>query len=156
LRNPSLPSSVRNALTYTVCMDDAIAAQVRSIFDKANFLQHLGIQLTATGEGACETTLTVEDRHLQQHGFVHAGVIATMADHTAGGAARAASGERDVITIEFKINFLRPASARKLTCRGKVLRAGKTVIVAESEVFAINDSESKLIAKLTETLAVLD
>ena len=137
-------------------MDDAIAAQVRSIFDKANFLQHLGIQLTGTGEGACETTLTVEDRHLQQHGFVHAGVIATMADHTVGGAARAASGERDVITIEFKINFLRPASARKLICRGKVLRAGKTVIVAESEVFAINDSESKLIAKLTETLAVLD
>ena len=62
----------------------------------------------------------------------------------------------DVITIEFKVNFLRPASARKLICRGKVLRAGKSVIVAESEVFAINDSEPKLIAKLTGTLAVID
>lgn len=137
-------------------MDATAAAQVRSIFDKANFLQDLGIQLTGTGDGSCETTLDVEDRHLQQHGFVHAGVIATMADHTAGGAARAASGEHDVITIEFKVNFLRPASARRLICYGKVLRAGKNVIVSEAEVFAINDSEPKLIAKLTETLAVLD
>ena len=137
-------------------MDDATAARVRGIFDKANFLQHLGIQFTSAGSDSCETTLNVENRHLQQHGFVHAGVIATIADHTAGGAARAASGERDVITIEFKINFLRPASARKLICHGKVLRAGKSVIVAEAEVFAINDSEPKLIAKLTETLAVLD
>jgi len=137
-------------------MDTTAAAQVRSIFDKANFLQYLGIQLTGSGEGSCETTLDVEHRHLQQHGFVHAGVIATMADHTAGGAARAASGEHDVITIEFKVNFLRPASARKLICYGKVLRAGKSVIVSEAEVFAINDSEPKLIAKLTETLAVLD
>ena len=137
-------------------MDNTAAAQVRSIFDKANFLQHLGIQLTDTGYGSCETSLSVEDRHLQQHGFVHAGVIATMAGHTAGGAARAASGEHDVISIEFKVNFLRPASARKLICYGKVLRAGKSVIVAEAEVFAVNDSEPKLIAKLTETLAVLD
>ena len=137
-------------------MDNTAADQVRSIFDKANFLQHLGIQLTAIGDGSCETALTIEDRHLQQHGFVHAGVIATMADHTAGGAARAASGEHDVITIEFKINFLRPASALRLICYGKVLRAGKSVIVADAEVFALNDSEPKLIAKLTETLAVLD
>ena len=137
-------------------MDNATAARVRGIFDKANFLQHLGLQLTSTGPDSCETALTIENHHLQQHGFVHAGVIATIADHTAGGAARAASGERDVITIEFKINFLRPASARKLICHGKVLRAGKSVIVAEAEVFAINDSEPKLIAKLTETLAVLD
>jgi len=137
-------------------MDNTAAAQVRSIFEKANFLQYLGLQLTSSGKGSCETALTIEDRHLQQHGFVHAGVIATMADHTAGGAARTASGEHDVITIEFKVNFLRPATARKLICYGKVLRAGKSVIVSEAEVFAINDSEPKLIAKLTETLAVLD
>lgn len=137
-------------------MEDVIAARVRGIFDKANFLQQLGIQLSGAGNGTCETTLNIDDRHLQQHGFVHAGVIATLADHTAGGAARAASGERDVITIEFKINFLRPAMARRLVCRGKVLRAGKSVIVAEAEVFAINDDDPKLIAKLTETLAILD
>jgi uncharacterized protein (TIGR00369 family) len=72
----------------------------------------LAFSLPEPDQTTCETTLNIEDRHLQQHGFVHAGVIATIADHTAGGAARTASGERDVITIEFKINFLRPASAR--------------------------------------------
>ena len=78
-----------------------------------------------------------------------------MADHTAGGAARAASRERDVITIEFKINFLRPAVGERLRCRAHVLRAGKSIIVSESEVFALKDGEEKLVAKATETLSLI-
>ena len=137
-------------------MDNTAGAQVRSIFDKANFLQHLGIQLTETGQDSCETTLTIEDRHLQQHGFVHAGVIATMADHTAGGAARSVSGEKDVLTVEFKINYLRPAIGDRLRCTASVLRGGKTVIVAEALVYASNAGKETLVAKLTETLFLAD
>jgi len=134
-------------------MSSPIPDNVRSIFDKADFLRHLGIELTAVGDDWCESQMPVADYHRQQHGYIHAGVLATIADHTAGGAARAVSGERDVITIEFKINFLRPAIGERLRCRARVLRAGKSIIVSEAEVFALKDGEEKLVAKATETLS---
>ena len=134
-------------------MTSHVPDNVRSIFDKADFLRHLGIELTAVGPDWCESQMSVRDHHRQQHGFIHAGVLATLADHTAGGAARAVSGQRDVITIEFKINFLRPAVGERLRCRAKVLRAGKSIIVSEAEVFALKDGEEKLVAKATETLS---
>jgi uncharacterized protein (TIGR00369 family) len=83
-------------------------------------------------------------------------VIATLGDHTAGGAARTVTGEKDVITIEFKINFLRPAKSDKLKCVGKVLRGGKQIVIAEAEIFDVDGADGKLVAKLTETLAVIE
>jgi len=131
-------------------------ANVQSIFDKANFIRELGVSVTAAGDGWCETVLTVREQHRQQHGYVHAGVLATMADHTAGGACRSVSGERDVITVEFKINFFRPATGEHLRCRAQVLRAGQSIIVAEAEVFSIEKAGEKLVAKLTETCAAIE
>jgi len=133
-----------------------VAVNVRSIFEKANFIRDLGVTITGVGEGWCESELQVSDRHRQQHGYVHAGVLATMADHTAGGAARSASGAKDVITVEFKINFFRPATGDRLRCRAQVLRAGKTIIVAEADVFSNEKTGEKLVAKLTETCAVIN
>jgi uncharacterized protein (TIGR00369 family) len=130
-----------------------LEARVRSIFEKARFVEELGIKLIKVSEGSVETEVAIRDSFRQQHGFIHAGVIATLGDHTAGGAARTVTGEKDVITIEFKINFLRPAKGNKLRCVGKVLRGGKHIATAEAEIF---DEEGKLVAKLTETLAVID
>ena len=64
------------------------AESVECIFYQANFIRDLNIRLDKVSEGTCETSLVVQERLRQQHGFVHGGVIATMADHTAGGAAR--------------------------------------------------------------------
>jgi uncharacterized protein (TIGR00369 family) len=130
-----------------------LEARVRSIFEKARFVEELGIKLIKVSEGSVETELAIRDSFRQQHGFIHAGVIATLGDHTAGGAARTLTGEKDVITIEFKINFLRPAKGNKLTCAGKVLHGGKQIATAEAEIF---DEDGKLVAKLTETLSVID
>jgi len=130
-----------------------LEARVRSIFEKARFVVELGIKLTKVSEGSVETELAIRDSFRQQHGFIHAGVIATLGDHTAGGAARTITGEKDVITVEFKINFLRPAKGNKLTCVGNVLRGGKQIATAEAEIY---DEEGKLVAKLTETLAVFE
>ena len=127
-------------------------ARVRSIFEKARFVEELGIKLINVSEGSVETELVTRDSFRQQHGFIHAGVIATLGDHTAGGAARTVTGERDVITIEFKINFLRPAKSEKLKCVGKVLQ----IVIAEAEIFDADGQDEKLVAKLTETLAVID
>lgn len=129
---------------------------VESIFYQANFIRDLDIRLDKFAEGICETSMVVQERMRQQHGFVHGGVIATLADHTAGGAARSVSGEKDVLTVEFKINYLRPAIGDHLRCTATVLRAGKTVIVAEALVYASNGGKETLVAKLTETLFVAD
>jgi uncharacterized protein (TIGR00369 family) len=136
--------------------DQAGSEHVREIFYRANFIRDLEIRLDKVSEGVCETSLIVQERLLQQHGFIHGGVIATMADHTAGGAARSISGDKDVLTVEFKINYLRPALGDRLRCTATVLRAGKSVIVAESLVYAGNAGKEALVAKLTETLFLAD
>jgi len=125
-------------------------ADLHAIFAKANFVNALGIRVVHAEGERCETELVVRPDHLQQDGFVHAGVQATLADHTAGGAATLAldAGEA-ILSIEFKINLLRPATGEKLRCVATVLRAGKTVVVAEAEVFAAD----KLCSKATVTLA---
>jgi uncharacterized protein (TIGR00369 family) len=136
-------------------MDPAREARVREIFSRANFIRDLGIDLVRVDDGFCETALIPSERHRQQHGLIHAGVLATMADHTAGGAAGSIlGGKGDVLSIEFKINFLRPAVAERLRCVAKVLRGGKSIVVAESEIFAENDGQEKLVSKATVTLAV--
>jgi uncharacterized protein (TIGR00369 family) len=136
--------------------DQTGSENVREIFYRANFIRDLDIRLDKMSEGICETSIVIQERLLQQHGFIHGGVIATMADHTAGGAARSVSGEKDVLTVEFKINYLRPAIGDRLRCTATVLRAGKTVIVAEALVYASNAGKEALVAKLTETLFVAD
>lgn len=129
---------------------------VRAIFRKAPFIGDLGIELSDLGPGWCETVLPVAPRHLQQDGYVHAGVLATLADHTAGGAAGTVAKENDlVLSIEFKINLLRPAVGNLLRCRATVLRPGRTIVVAESEVFSTADGGGKIVAKAMVTLALM-
>jgi len=137
-------------------LPEDFARRVREIFQQAAFVSDLGIRLADLGPGWCESVLTVAPKHRQQDGYVHAGVQATIADHTAGGAAGTLAAEGDlVLTVEFKINFLRPALGERLRCRATVLRQGKTLNVAESEVFAERDGSEKLVAKAMVTLAVV-
>ncbi|WP_169730682.1 PaaI family thioesterase [Calidithermus chliarophilus] len=103
------------------------------------------------GEGWCQTELEVGEQHQQQDGFVHAGVQATMADHSAGTAATLIGPGQYVLTVEFKINLLRPARGERLNCRVQVLKPGKSLIVVESEVYT-----QKLVSKATVTVAVLE
>jgi uncharacterized protein (TIGR00369 family) len=136
-------------------MDELKESRIRHIFDTANFVQDLGIQLTRVEDDFCETVLVPSERHRQQHGLIHAGVLTTLADHTSGCIARGAVGpDQDVVTVEFKINFLRPAIADRLRCRAQVLRAGKMLVVCEAEVFAEKSAEEHLVSKAMVTLAV--
>ena len=131
--------------------------ELERIFNAAPFVANLGIRLVSFGSGTCETKLDVEPRHLQQDGFVHAGVQATMADHTAGGAA-ATMIEPDhiVLTVEFKINLLRAAKGERLTCQAKVLKPGSRLIIVESEVQCVNDGTAILVSKTTASMAVVE
>ncbi|MCA9937693.1 MAG: PaaI family thioesterase [Anaerolineales bacterium] len=134
----------------------AYAQLVRQLFAQAAFVNDLGIQLTDVGPGWCTSELVVARRHWQQDDLIHAGVIATMADHTAGAAAGSLIRAHEyVLTVEFKINLLRAAQGERLTCRAQVLKPGRTITVAESEVFVHGQGDVKLVAKATVTLMTL-
>jgi uncharacterized protein (TIGR00369 family) len=137
-------------------MDDAKASLLKRIFERAKFVQSLGIELIAFGDGWCETRVAVTPTLEQQHGFVHAGVLMTLADHTCGGAAATVAPEgQDVITVENKVSFLRPATGAALFCRASGLRAGKRLIFTETEVMVERDNKRLIVAKASSTLAVI-
>lgn len=128
---------------------------VRHLFS-APFVVDLGMVLSGHGPGRCESVLELAPRHLQQDGYVHAGVLATMADHTAGVAAATRVGDGEtVLTAEFKIHLLRAARGTALRCVGEVLKAGRRLTVAEATVHAVDDGSERLVAKASLTLAVV-
>jgi uncharacterized protein (TIGR00369 family) len=140
----------------TPVLSDANKRLVEGIFRIATFIGSLGIELTGLGFGWCETKLKVTSAQLQQHGFVHGGVLMTIADHTCGGAALSTIPEgKDLITVENKVSFLRPAPGLELTSRAEVLRTGKSLVFVEAEVFALRDGRHVLVAKASSTLAVI-
>ena len=128
----------------------------RTFFSSAPFMVDLGITPTAVSDGRCETEMVLLRRHLQHTGQCHAGVVTSLADHTAGAAAQTLlSGRAVAITAELKISLLRPAQGDKLVCIGVVIKPGRTLIFAESEVFAVTGGQRTLVAKLSATLAVV-
>ena len=137
-------------------MTDGNRELVEQIFRDAKFVDSLGIELKSFGVGWCETTVKVSPALQQQHGFIHAGVLMTIADHTCGGAAASTVAEdKDVITVENKTSFLRPATALVFSCRAEVLRAGKNLIFVEAEVAVKRNGERLAVAKTSSTLAVI-
>jgi uncharacterized protein (TIGR00369 family) len=133
-----------------------VTKKIDTVFSAAPFVAHLGIELENLGEGWCEAALPLQDWHLQQTGVVHAGVLATLADHCAGAAASTQLAEGEfVVTAEFKINLLRGARGERLCCRAEVLKRGSTLTVVESQVYAESAGRRELVAKLNATMAVL-
>ena len=117
------------------------------------FIRFCGLRAVHAEWGKFESTVTIQPDHRQQDGFIHAGLMATMADHTAGYSAFTIVPQGvQILTIEFKINFLRPAFGEALVCRSRVIREGRQVIVSESEVFDVRDKSETLVAKAMVTL----
>ena len=129
------------------------ADAVRRIFSDAPFVRSLGIELVGVGAGWCEARLSIAERHCQHHGYVHAGVQASLADHSAGAAAATlVSADEQILSVEFKVNLLQAARGEQLECRAAVLKAGRTLTVVESEVRALSAGERRLVSKATVTL----
>jgi len=120
------------------------------------FIEHCQIEGEVIEKGYFQSRVKIEDHHRQQDGFIHAGLMATMADHTAGYAAYSTVTEEfRILTIEFKINFLKPAFGDSLVCRSKVIRGGNQIIISESEVFDVRDKNKMSVAKALVTLMVV-
>lgn len=117
------------------------------------FIAYCQIHTESIQRGFYQSRVDIQEHHRQQDGFIHAGVMATMADHTAGYAGFTTVPEGyQILTIEFKINFLKPAYGEALICRSRIIREGRQILLGESEVFDVRKGEETLVAKAMVTL----
>jgi uncharacterized protein (TIGR00369 family) len=139
--------------------NDATSAdrRIRTSFAKQGLMRTLGATLGEVRSGQVEIVLVPKPELSQQHGFVHAGVVSAIADSAAGYAALSMMPMgRGVLTTEFKINLLAPATGERIIARGRVVKAGRTLTLAQTEVFAENDGKEQLIALLTATFMAIE
>lgn len=139
--------------------DPDFEARVRASFARQSIMTTLGATLMRIEPGLVEIALPFADHILQQHGFVHAGVVATIADSAAGYAGLTLMPPgAGVLTAEFKINLLAPAQGERLIAQGRVIKSGRSLTIAEADVFcetagfAEEGPTRKHAARLTATL----
>ena len=136
---------------------DKIERRVRGSFARQHFMATIGATLDAVRDGEVEIVLPFSAALTQQHGFIHAGAVTTIVDTACGFAALTRMpDEAAVLTTEFKLNLMSPAKGERLRARGKVVRAGKTLVVCLGEVFAEEAGKSKQVALMTATMMVVD
>ena len=151
------PLTCRGGVDRNACMDSE-RERLQSLKEDAvqGFTSYCGLEPVSLDPGRFVTRIRIRDCHLQQDGFVHAGLIATMADHTAGYASYSlVPPDRRILTVEYKINFLSPAGGDYLECRSRVVKPGKTLLVAESDVYAVRGGRPGLVAKALLTMAAV-
>lgn len=113
----------------------------------------LGAELSRVEPGVVEITVSRNDTLLQQHGFLHAGVLTSLLDSACGYAALTRMDDSSgVMSIEFKVNLLAPAAGERFLVRGEVLKAGKTVVVCRGDAFALDRDSPRLIAAMQASM----
>ncbi len=118
-------------------------------------MRTLGASLESVESGRVTITCAADERLTQQHGLLHGGVLASLADVACGYAAMTMVGEdREVLTVEFKINFLKPAKTARLIAIGQVIQSGRTLTICDGTVF--DATREKVLAKMTATIMAVD
>ena len=136
-------------------METAINVEFgRKLLAQQPFSVLLGAQLTVFEPGSAELVIPLRAEHLQQHGFVHGGVLSYAADNALTFAGGSALGPQ-VVTSEYKINYLRPANGECLVARAVVVYAGKTQAVCRCAIFAVKEGQEILSATAQGTIARL-
>jgi len=131
--------------------------RIRESFARQDYMATIGAELTSVAPGAVEIRLVVRPGLLQQHQFVHGGVVSAIADSAAGYAALSLLDEgQDVLTAEFKINLLAPAQGEHLVARSRVIRSGKRLSVCAADVFGVTGGKEACVATLLGTIAHRD
>jgi uncharacterized protein (TIGR00369 family) len=126
-------------------------AVVRASFARQTFMAALGARLERVVAGEVDIGVPFSAAHAQQDGFLHAGVLASVADSACGYAALTlAPPAHEVLAVEFKINFLRPATAPRFLACARVLRRGRTLTTCFAEVFAVDGR--RLVATMLSTI----
>jgi uncharacterized protein (TIGR00369 family) len=132
--------------------------EIKQSFARQTIMKLIGGELTRVEPGIIEITLPYRSDLTQQHGYVHAGIITTIADSACGYAAYTLMPPNsDVLAVEFKVNLLRPAKGEAFRARAEVLKSGRTLTVVRADVHALGGSEQHaLVAIMQGTMMRLD
>lgn len=131
----------------------SIETRIRDSFGKQTMMQTLGAQLDSVVEGRVVITAPILPTSLQQQGAGHAGLAFSIGDSAAGYSALTMMADgAEVMTVEMKINLMAPAIGDRLVAEGRVVRAGRRIVVVAADVFAEADGARKHVAMLQGTM----
>jgi len=130
--------------------------RVHESFARQGAMALIGAELVALTPGHCDLALVPRAEVSQQHGYVHAGIVAALVD-TAGGYAGYTlfPDDASVLTVEFKLNLLAPATGDRIVAEGSVVRPGRSIVVTSGEVYAEAGARRALVALMQQTLMVM-
>jgi len=127
--------------------------RIRQSFAKQAFMSFLGAELAAVVQGGVEIRLPFSPNLTQQNKYLHAGAITAVLDSACGYAAlTVAPDDKEVLTVELKVNLLAPAAGEVFVARAQVKRAGRTLTVCTADAFAINRGKEKAVATMLATI----
>ena len=130
-----------------------IFTKVAKSFESQAFMRTIGAKLDSVDEGRVVISVELKPRMMQQHGFGHAGVTFSIGDSAAGYAALTKMGNnQEVLTSEMKIHLMSPADGKILKAVGSVLKAGRRLLVVQSNIYSGDDKNEKLIATMLGTM----
>ena len=133
--------------------DPAFEARVRASFGRQQLMTTLGATITHLAPGEVDIELPFDARFTQQHGFLHAGIVTSAVDSACGFAALSLMEPGvAVLSVEFKVNLLAPASGERFRATGRVVRAGRTITVCSGEVLALRDGREASVALMQATM----
>ena len=132
----------------------SFSEEIKQSFAKQTIMGLIGAELTRVEPGVIEITMPYRPDLAQQHGYLHAGIVTTIADSACGYAAYSLMPpESEVLSVEFKVNLLRPAKGERFLAAAEVVKAGRTLTVVRADVFGLyHDGQRELIATMLGTM----
>ncbi|MBC7132821.1 MAG: PaaI family thioesterase [Roseovarius sp.] len=129
------------------------AARIRASFESQTMMTTLGARMTGIAHGEVRIEAPILPGSRQQRGFAHAGLSFSIGDSAAGYAAVSVVPEgHDVLTSEMKIHLLAPAKGDLLVATGRVIRAGRRLVIVQADVHALEDGRTSHVAFMTGTM----
>ena len=137
-------------------IDPDYETRVLSSFKKQPVMKTIGAHLVKMSPGEVVIEFSYDQSLTQQNGYIHAGIVTTVVDSACGYAAYTLMpADSDVLTIEYKINFMSPAKGETFRGIGKVLKSGRTLTVCAGDVVAIEDGKERVVATMQATMICL-
>ncbi|MDW7650264.1 MAG: PaaI family thioesterase [Bacillota bacterium] len=136
--------------------DEDFLTRITESFKKQTVMQTIQGQLVKVEPGEVHIKLPFSKKLTQQHGFIHAGILTTVVDSACGYAAwTLMDPEAEVLTVEYKVNFLLPAKGKEFLAVGRVVKPGRNLTVCTGEILVINGEECKTAAVMQATMMAI-